>query len=58
MRTHFFDRFADQGLPPPDDALLQDPANVADAMVFAARMPRGSDLQELAITSPNEPGWP
>ena len=58
MRTHFFDRFAAQGIPAPDDSLLQDPANVARAILFAAQMPRGSDLQELVITSPNEPGWP
>lgn len=58
MRTHFFDRFADRGIPAPDDSMLQDPANVASAILFAARMPRGSDLQELVITSPNEPGWP
>lgn len=58
MRTHFFDRFEAQGIPAPDDAILQDPANVASAIVFAAQMPRGSDLQELVITSPNEPGWP
>ncbi len=58
MRTHFFDRFEAQGIPAPDDAILQDPANVANAIVFAARMPRGSDLQELVITSPAEPGWP
>lgn len=58
MRTHFFDRFAAQGIPAPDESMLQDPANVARAILFAARMPRGSDLQELVITSPNEPGWP
>ena len=58
MRTHFFDRFAAQGIPAPDESLLQDPANVARAILFAAQMPRGSDLQELVITSPNEPGWP
>jgi len=58
MRTHFFDRFAEQGIPAPDDSMLQDPANVARTILFAAKMPRGSDLQELVITSPNEPGWP
>jgi NAD(P)-dependent dehydrogenase (short-subunit alcohol dehydrogenase family) len=58
MRTHFFDRFAAQGIPAPDESLLQDPANVARAILFAAQMPRGSDLQELVITSPHEPGWP
>lgn len=58
MRTHFFDHFEAQGIPAPDDSTLQDPANVANAIVFAVRMPRGSDLQELVITSPGEPGWP
>lgn len=58
MRTHFFDRFADQGIPAPDEATLQDPANVARAILFAVQMPAGSDLQELVITSSNEPGWP
>jgi NAD(P)-dependent dehydrogenase (short-subunit alcohol dehydrogenase family) len=58
MRTHFFDRFAAQGIPAPDQHMLQDPANVARTILFAAQMPAGSDLQELVITSPNEPGWP
>lgn len=58
MRTHFFDRFAEQGIPAPDAATLQDPANVARAILFAVQMPPGSDLQELVITPPNESGWP
>jgi NAD(P)-dependent dehydrogenase (short-subunit alcohol dehydrogenase family) len=58
MRTHFFDRFAAQGIPAPDEANLQDPINVAGAILYATRQPRGSDVQELVITSPNEPGWP
>ena len=29
MRTHFFDRFAELGIPMPDASNLQDPANVA-----------------------------
>jgi len=61
MRTHFFDRFVEQGIPAPDSALLQDPANVARTILFAARMPAGSDvqeLQELVVTSPFESGWP
>ncbi|GAC1565657.1 MAG: hypothetical protein NVS3B14_04110 [Ktedonobacteraceae bacterium] len=33
MRTHFFDRFKQQGIPMPDERNLQDPANVADAIV-------------------------
>ncbi len=58
MRTHFFDRFAEQDIPMPDPASLQDPANVARAILFAAQMPHGSDVQELVITSPNETAWP
>jgi NAD(P)-dependent dehydrogenase (short-subunit alcohol dehydrogenase family) len=58
MQTNFFDRFAAQGIPGPDPAILQDPAHVARTILFAAQMPPGSDLQELVVTSPGEPGWP
>lgn len=58
MRTHFFDRFADQGIPMPDEQNLQDPANVAEAIVFAVRMSGHSVVQELMITPMNETSWP
>lgn len=58
MRTHFFDRFADQGIPMPEMDKLQDPANVAEAIVFAVRMPPQSALQELIITPLDETSWP
>ena len=58
MRTHFFDRFAAQGIPAPDPGTLQDPANVARTILYALSMPPGSDLQELVVTSPFETGWP
>lgn len=58
MRTHFFDRFAAQGIPMPDADHLQDPANVAEAIVFAVRMPPVSVVQELIITPLNETSWP
>jgi NAD(P)-dependent dehydrogenase (short-subunit alcohol dehydrogenase family) len=58
MRTHFFDRFAAQGMTAPDPGLLQDPALVASTILFAATMPSGSDVQELVVTSPQETGWP
>jgi NAD(P)-dependent dehydrogenase (short-subunit alcohol dehydrogenase family) len=58
MRTGFFDRFAEQDIPMPDPASLQDPATVADAIVFAAEMPRESVIQELVVTPVNEPSWP
>lgn len=58
MRTHFFDRFADQGIPMPDPDKLQDPASVAEAIVFALRMPAGSVVQELMVTPLHETSWP
>jgi NAD(P)-dependent dehydrogenase (short-subunit alcohol dehydrogenase family) len=58
MQTHFFDRFADQGIPMPDPANLQNPANVARSIVFAVSLPSDSVMQELIITPMNEPSWP
>lgn len=58
MRTHFFDRFAEQNIPMPDEANLQDPANVARTILFATQMPAGSDVQELVVTAPTEVAWP
>lgn len=58
MRTHFFDRFAEQGIPLPDEATLQDPANVAETILFALRMPSGSTMQEVIVTPMDEPSWP
>lgn len=58
MRTHFFDRFVEQGIPMPDEANLQDPANVAEVILFAVRMPAGSALQEVIVTPPTETSWP
>ena len=58
MRTHFFDRFAGQGIPMPDEHNLQDPANVAQVIVFAAQVPPESALQEVIITPVTETSWP
>lgn len=58
MRTGFFERFVDQGIPLPDPETLQDPANVAQAIVFAANAPAGSVIQEITITPIDEPSWP
>lgn len=58
MRTHFFDRFVEQNIPMPDERNLQDPANVAAAIVFAARMPAQSVLQEVIVTPLTETSWP
>lgn len=58
MKTHFFDRFADQGIPMPDDANLQRPENVAQVILFAVRMPPDSALQEVIVTPVTETSWP
>ena len=57
MSTHFFDDRPDQYKPGPD-AQLNDPANVAEAVLFALRQPAGCELRELVITAATEPSWP
>lgn len=58
MKTHFFDRFDEQGIPKPDPDNLMDPARVAEAIVFAAAMPEQVVLQELMVTPLTETSWP
>ena len=58
MKTHFFDRFAAQGIPMPDQEHLQDPANVARVIVFATKVPGDSALQEVIVTPVTETSWP
>jgi len=58
MRTHFFDRFPEQGIPMPEERNLQDPANVAAAILFAVRMPPETAVQEMIVTPLTETSWP
>jgi len=58
MRTHFFDRFREQGIPMPEERNLQDPATVADIIVYATLVPPESALQEVIITPLTETSWP
>lgn len=58
MRTHFFDRFQEQGIPMPEERNLQDPATVADIIVYATIVPPESALQEVIITPLTETSWP
>ena len=58
MATHFFDRFVEQGIPMPDPQNLQDPATVAATIVFAARLPPESALQEVLVTPFTETSCP
>jgi len=58
MRTHFFDHFKEEGVPMPDEHNLQDPATVADVIVYATTVPPESALQEIIITPLTETSWP
>ncbi|MFC5380415.1 SDR family oxidoreductase [Aquipuribacter nitratireducens] len=57
MRTAFFDGRTEQYRPGPDADLL-DPAEVADAVVYALSRPAGVELRELVLVSSGEPSWP
>jgi NAD(P)-dependent dehydrogenase (short-subunit alcohol dehydrogenase family) len=57
MRTRFFDDRTEQ-YKPGADAILNDPANVADAVLFALRQPPGSAIRELVVAAETETSYP
>lgn len=57
MRTPFFDGRDPQYQPGPD-AMLNDPADVAEAVMTMLRQPSGCVIRELVITPSMEPSWP
>ncbi|UGT60960.1 SDR family oxidoreductase [Nocardia asteroides] len=57
MRTAFFDDRPEQYKPGPD-AKLNDPANVADTILYAMTRPEGSELRELVVCASTETSWP
>jgi NAD(P)-dependent dehydrogenase (short-subunit alcohol dehydrogenase family) len=57
MDTAFFDGRPDQYKPGPD-AQLNDPAEVADAVLYALTRPEGSEVRELVVCASTEPSWP
>ncbi|MCG5431673.1 SDR family oxidoreductase [Mycobacterium sp. MYCO198283] len=57
MQTAFFDGRTEQYKPGPD-AKLNDPAIVAETVVFALRQPAGSEIRELVVCSSEESSWP
>jgi len=57
MQTPFFDGRDEQYKPPPD-AKLNDPAQVAETVVFALSQPPGSEIRELVVCSSEESSWP
>lgn len=57
MDTAFFDGRPEQYKPGPD-AQLNDPRQVADAVLFALTRPRGCEIRELVVCAATEPSWP
>jgi len=57
MRTRFFDDRDEQYRPGPD-AILNDPANVANAIMFALGQPAGCAVRELVIAAETETSYP
>lgn len=57
MDTAFFDGRPDQYKPGPD-AQLNDPAEVADAVLYALTRPDGCEVRELVVCASTEPSWP
>jgi NADP-dependent 3-hydroxy acid dehydrogenase YdfG len=57
MDTAFFDG-RDEQYRPPADAKLNDPADVARAVLFALAQPPGCEIRELVVTPSIEPSWP
>jgi NAD(P)-dependent dehydrogenase (short-subunit alcohol dehydrogenase family) len=57
MRTAFFDDRPEQ-FKPAVDQQLNEPEDVAEAVLFALRQPRGCEVRELLIAPSTEPSWP
>jgi NAD(P)-dependent dehydrogenase (short-subunit alcohol dehydrogenase family) len=57
MATAFFDGRSEQYKPGPD-AQLNDPAEVADAVLYALTRPPGCEVREMVVASSTEPSWP
>jgi NADP-dependent 3-hydroxy acid dehydrogenase YdfG len=57
MHTHFFEGRDPQYMPPPD-AKLNQPENVAAAVLFALQQPEGCEIRELVVTPAVEGSWP
>jgi 2-dehydro-3-deoxy-L-rhamnonate dehydrogenase (NAD+) len=57
MWTHFFDDRPDQ-YKPGADARLNDPAETADAILYALGRPPGSEVRELVVAASEESSYP
>jgi NADP-dependent 3-hydroxy acid dehydrogenase YdfG len=57
MRTAFFDERTEQ-YRPGADAVLNDPASVAAAVLFALSQPPGCAIRELVVCAERESSYP
>lgn len=57
MRTHFFDGRQERYKPGPD-ARLNQPEDVAAAVVFALGQPPGCEIREMVVCPSEETSWP
>jgi NAD(P)-dependent dehydrogenase (short-subunit alcohol dehydrogenase family) len=57
MRTPFFDG-RDPKYQPPADAVLADPDDVAESVMWVLSRPEGIEVKELAVMAPAEGSWP
>jgi NAD(P)-dependent dehydrogenase (short-subunit alcohol dehydrogenase family) len=57
MQTAFFDGRPDEYKPPPS-LVMNDPARVAEAVLFALRQPPGCEVRELVVCPSSETSWP
>lgn len=57
MATHFFDDRPDE-YRPPAGMQMNDPADVARAVVFALRQPPGCEVREMVVCPAAETSWP
>ncbi|WP_182909059.1 SDR family oxidoreductase [Microbispora sp. H13382] len=57
MRTNFFDDRPEQYKPGPD-ARLNQPEDVASAILFALGQPQGCEVRELVVCASTETSWP
>ncbi len=57
MATSFFDGRPERFAPGPE-AVLNDPSDVAAAILFAMEQPAGCEVRELVVCPSVEPSWP
>lgn len=57
MKTKFFDGRTEQ-YKPQDDSRLNEPARVAEAIVFALTQPQNVEIREMLIAHEDEGSWP